>query len=160
MKCRSLYWRLVMITLTFYGLDQYIVGNFSKTISHNLAELYEMSEDEINFIAPKCMIFHDGVDQTSWNLLIRVNLPMKLRALQNEAAEIIMSMVQGPTINVAVEFYYYSEDDRYERINKDYPRFITDDNEIEIEENDGEEYVEGEGEDEVFTGDIFEDFKE
>ena len=52
---------------------------------------------------------------------------------------------------------YYSQDNRYERINTDYPRFITDDNSIDIDEE-VSEYVEGEGEDEVFTGDIFENF--
>jgi len=148
-----------MITLTFYGLDQYIVGNLSREMTHNLAELYEVSEDEINFIAPNAMVFHKGEEQTSWNLLVRVHLPKKLLVLQNEAAEIIMTMVQGPTINVAVEFYYYSQDNRYERINNDYPRFITGDNEVDIDSDyDGDEYVEGEGEDEVYTGDIFEDF--
>lgn len=149
-----------MITLTFYGLDQYIVGNLSKAMAHNLADLYEVSEDDINFIAPNSMVFHNGVDQTSWNLLVRVNLPKKLLVLQNEAAEIIMQMVQGPTIHVAVEFYYYPEDNRYERINDDYPRFITEDNTVDIEEDyDEEGYIEGEGEDEVYTGDIFEGFR-
>jgi len=148
-----------MITLTFYGLDQFVVGNLSRDMTHNLAELYEVSEDEINFIAPNDMVFHKGVEQTSWNLIVHVYLPKKLLVLQNEAAELIMQMVQGPTINVAVEFYYYSQDNRYERINKEYPRFITEDNSINVDNdyNDGE-YVEGEGEDEVFTGDIFEDF--
>ena len=149
-----------MITLYFYGLDQYIVGNLSRDMTHNLSELYEVSEDDINFIAPNDMLFHKGVDQTSWNLLVKVYAPKKLLVLQNEAAEIIMQMVQGPTIHVAVEFYYYSSDNRYERINKDYPRFITEDNEIEIEDEYSDEgYTEGEGEDEVYTGDIFEDFK-
>lgn len=149
-----------MITLYFYGLDQYIVGNLSRDMTHNLAELYEVSEDEINFIAPNDMLFHKGVDQTSWNLLVKVYAPKKLFVLQDEAAQIIMQMVQGPTIHVAVEFYYYSTDNRYERINKDYPRFITEDNEIEIEDEYLDEgYTEGEGEDEVYTGDIFEDFK-
>lgn len=148
-----------MITLTFYGLDQYIVGRLSKEMTPNLAAIYEVSEDEINFIAPNNMIFHNGVEQTSWNCLIRVHLPKKLSVLQNEAAEIIMHMVQGPTINVAVEFYYYSQDNRYEKLNDDYPRFITDDNLVDVDDSNDSTYVEGEGDDEIFTGDIFEDFR-
>ena len=148
-----------MITLTIYGLDQYIVGRLSKEMTHNLADLYEVSEDDINFIAPDSMVFHNGVEQTSWNALVRVNLPKKVMVLQEEAAKLIMSMVQGPTINVAVEFYYYSEDNRYEKINEDYPRFITDDNLVDVEDYDEEtQYIEGDGKDEVFTGDIFKDF--
>lgn len=148
-----------MITLTIYGLDQYIVGRLSKDMTHNLADLYEVSEDDINFIAPANMVFHNGVEQTSWNALIRVNAPKKVMVLQEDAAHLIMEMVQGPTINVAVEFYYYSEDNRYEKINEDYPRFITDDNLVDVEDYDEEtQYIEGDGKDEVFTGDIFKDF--
>lgn len=147
-----------MITLTVYGLDPYVVGHLSQEMTPNLAQLYEVSEDEINFVAPNNMVFHKGVDQTSWNTIIRVNLPKKLLVLQDQAAEIIMQMVQGPTINVAVEFYYYSQDNRYEKINNEYPRFITDDNLVDVENYDESVYVEGEGEDEVYTGDIFEDF--
>ena len=147
-----------MITLTVYGLDQFVVGQLSKEMTRNLADLYEVSVDDINFIAPSNMVFHNGVDQTSWNALVRVNAPKKVMVLQEDAANLIMSMVQGPTINVAVEFYYYSEDNRYEKINEDYPRFITDDNLVDVEDYEEAEYVEGDGKDEVFTGDIFKDF--
>ena len=148
-----------MITLTVYGLDQYIVGRLSKDMTHNLADLYEVSEDDINFIATSNMVFHKGVEQTSWNALVRVHLPKKVMVLQDDAARLIMDMIQGPTINVAVEFYYYSEDNRYEKINEDYPRFITDDNLVDAEDDYEEtQYIEGDGKDEVFTGDIFKDF--
>lgn len=148
-----------MITLTIYGLDQFVVGQLSKEMTHNLADLYEVSEDDINFIATSNMVFHKGVEQTSWNALVRVHLPKKVMVLQDDAARLIMDMIQGPTINVAVEFYYYSEDNRYEKINEDYPRFITDDNLVDAEDDYEEtQYIEGDGKDEVFTGDIFKDF--
>ena len=148
-----------MITLTIYGLDQYIVGRLSREMTHNLADLDEVSEDDINFIAPNNMVFHNGVEQTSWNTLVRVHLPKKVMVLQDDAAKLIMNMIQGPTINVAVEFNYYSEDNRYEKINEDYPRFITDDNLVDVDEDYEEtQYIEGDGKDEVFTGDIFKDF--
>ena len=149
----------IMITLTIYGLDQFVVGQLSKEMTHNLADLYEVNEDDINFIATSNMVFHKGVDQTSWNALVRVHLPKKVMVLQDDAARLIMDMIQGPTINVAVEFYYYSEDNRYEKINEDYPRFITDDNLVDAEDDYEEtQYIEGDGKDEVFTGDIFKDF--
>lgn len=143
-----------MITLTIYGLDQYIVGRLSREMTHNLADLYEVSEDDINFIAPNNMVFHNGVEQTSWNALVRVHLPKKVMVLQDDAAKLIMDMIQGPTINVAVEFYYYSEDNRYEKINEDYPRFITDDNLVDVDDDYDEEtqYIEGDGKDEVLRG--------
>ena len=47
-----------MITIEIYGLDQFVVGQLSKDMTHNLADLYEVSEDDINFIAPNNMVFY------------------------------------------------------------------------------------------------------
>lgn len=148
-----------MITVTIYGLDQYIVGDLSNEITPLLAQLYEVSEDEINFIAPNCMVFHKGAEQTSWNTLVRVHLPKKIQILQDKAADILLNMIKGPTINVAVEFYYYSQDDRYQKIDDTYPRFISADNEVDGPVGYSDEIEEGEGEDQLYTGDIFKDFK-
>ena len=39
-----------MITITIYGLDQFVVGRLSREMTPNLAKLYEVSEDEILFV--------------------------------------------------------------------------------------------------------------
>ena len=116
-----------MITVTIYGLDQFVVGRLSREMTPNLAKLYELSEDEILFVAPQNMVFHKGVEQTSWNVLIHVNAPKKA-------------------------------DNRYCKFNESYPRFIDSDNLVDIAEEDYEDMEEGEGEDEIFTGDIFQNF--
>ena len=97
-----------MITITIYGLDQFVVGRLSREMTPNLAKLYELSEDEILFVAPENMVFHNGVEQTSWNII--------------------------------------------------YPRFIASDNLVDVANEDYEDMEEGDGEDEIFTGDIFRDF--
>ena len=112
-----------MITITILGLDQYIVGRLSREMTPNLAKLYEVSEDDINFVAPSNMVFHNGVEQTSWNAIVRVNAPMKVSVLQEEVANLISLSIDDVAINLAIEFYYYSSDNRYERINKE--RFKT-----------------------------------
>lgn len=166
-----------MITVIIYGLDQYIVGHLSKELTPSLAKLYEVEEDEVSFVAPNNMVFHDGVEQTSWNVLIHVHAPLKVSVLQDDVAKFISTSIGDIAINLAIEFYYYSSDNRYERINHDYPRFITESNlvdtdmdqeyEDDMEEDDEEDcdcghhhhhHEEGEGEDDIFTGDIFKDF--
>ena len=148
-----------MITLTINGLDQFVVGRLSREMTPALAELYECDQEEILFVAPESMVFHNGVEQTSWNAIVRVDAPMKVRVLEDQAAELIMRLVKGPTINVQVVFYYFSEDNFYELINDDYPRFIEDDNLVNIEnESYRDDLEEGEGDDQIFTGDIFKDF--
>ena len=148
-----------MITLTINGLDQFVVGRLSREMTPSLAELYEVEQEEILFIAPQSMVFHNGVEQTSWNAVVRVDAPMKVRVLEDQVAQLILRMVKGPTINVQVVFYYCSEDNFDELINNDYPRYIEDENLVNIaNESYNDDLEEGEEDDQIFTGDIFKDF--
>ena len=147
-----------MITLTVYGLDQFVVGKLSHEMTSALADLYECPKEEILFIAPENMIFHNGVEQTSWNALVKVDAPKKVSVLQEDAARLIMNLVKGPTIHVQVVFNYFSQDNFYESLNDDYPRFIENENLVNFDENYDENIEEGEGDDQIFTGDIFKDF--
>ena len=145
-----------MITISILGLDQYIVGRLSRDLTSNIAKLYELDEDQVVFVAPNNMIFHKGVEQTSWNVIVRVNAPMKVQVLQDEMANLLSIGLKDVTINLVIEFTYYSQDNRYEKINSDYPRYIAEDNltdlDIEFEEDVDPE--------DIYDGDVFEDFEE
>ena len=149
-----------MITITILGLDQYIVGRLSREMTPNLAKLYEVSEDDINFVAPSNMVFHNGVEQTSWNAIVRVNAPMKVSVLQEEVANLISLSIDDVAINLAIEFYYYSSDNRYERINKEYPRYITAENIVDVEPQYDDEEYEGTEDLEVYDESVFEGFED
>lgn len=149
-----------MITLIFYGLDQFVVGRLSRELTPLIAKLYEVEEDEVNFIAPNNMIFHKGTEQTSWNLLIHVHAPMKVSVLQKMMADLLLNGIGEVAIHKTVEFYYYSQDNRFQNINENYPRFITEDNLVDVDtDHDDEDLEEGEGDDQIYTGDVFKDFK-
>ena len=147
-----------MISLTVYGLDQFVVGKLSREMTSELADLYEVDKEEILFIAPENMVFHNGVEQTSWNALVKVDAPKKVSVLQEDAARLIMNLVKGPTIHVQVVFNYFSQDNFYENLNDDYPRYIENENLVNFDEEYDENIEEGEGDDQIFTGDIFKDF--
>ena len=147
-----------MITIVIYGLDQFVVGRLSREMTPNLAKLYELSEDEVVFVAPENMVFHKGVEQTSWNVIVHVHAPKKVSILQDQVAKLILESIGDVAINKALEFYYYSEDNRYCKINPAYPRFIASDNLVDVAQEDYEDKEEGEGDDEIFTGDIFQGF--
>ena len=149
-----------MIALTIYGLDQFVTGRLSREMTPALADLYECDKEEIIFIAPESMVFHNGVEQTSWNAVVKVDAPKKVAVLQDDVAKLIMSMVKGLTINVQVVFNYFSQDNFYETLNDDYPRYIEDENLVNLEsERYDEDIEEGEGDDQIFTGDIFKDYR-
>ena len=147
-----------MITVVIYGLDQFVVGRLSREMTPNLAKLYELSEDEILFVAPENMVFHKGVEQTSWNIIIHVHAPRKVSVLEDQVAKLILESIGDVAINKIIEFYYYSEDNRYSKYNEAYPRFIAADNLVNVADEDYEDREEGEGEDDIFTGDIFANF--
>ena len=149
-----------MITITMYGLDQFVVGNLSRELTPLVAKLYEVDESEVNFIAPNAMVFHKGTEQTSWNILIQVNAPKKVSVLQDQMAQLMLHGIGEVAIHVAVEFTYYSQDNRYTKINPDYPRFISDENLVGLDDEYPEDIEEGEEDDEIFTGDIFEGLKD
>lgn len=141
-----------MITISIYGLDQYVVGHYSKDHTKNLANLLEVEEKDIVFYAPNSYVFHNGVEQTSWNTIVKVNAPEQCETLEEKVAKYIMDTLKEFSINLAVEFYYYHKHHRYEYINKEYPRFITENNVVNVEED--------ESDDELCEENMFEGFEE
>ena len=118
-----------MIYIKVVGLDQFIVGRISREYTDKIANLYEVSSDDVNFVSPNCMIFHKGVEQTSWHVLVNVLAPKKVSVLQEQAVELLKAMFKNVTINVDIIFSYYSSDDREIILNEDYPKYISEDNE-------------------------------
>ncbi len=149
-----------MITIIFYGLDEFVVGRLSRQITPALAKLYEVNEDDINFVSPNNMIFHNGVEQTSWQVLLHVHAPMKVSVLQDQVAKLLFADIGEMAIHKTIEFYYYSQDNRYQQINKDYPLYLKEENLVGVEQEEWQDKEIGEGEDEIFTGDIFEGLEE
>ena len=145
-----------MITIIFYGLDQFVVGRLSRELNENVAKLFEVKEEDVNFVAPNDLIFHNGVEQTSWNLLIHVHAPKQAALVQDEVAEYLLNAIGDLAIHKTVEFYYYSEGNRYEKINDDYPRYITEENLVDTGAEYDADIEEGEEDDQLYTGDIFE----
>lgn len=113
-----------MITISFLGLDQFVVGRYSKEHTKALASLFETNEDEINFYAPNSMVFHNGVEQTSWNLIVIVKAPVKYKPLEKVVAKYLLDTLPLFSIHIELEFEYFEMSSRYERINPDYPRYI------------------------------------
>lgn len=148
-----------MITISIIGLDPYLVRQISKEMSPKIADIYETSIDNVNFYSPECLYIHNGVEQNTWNVLVKVNAPMKVKVMEKDAVKILHEYIKDACVNMSIEFYYYSQDNRYEFIDKEHPRFMTEENSfVEVESE--EELAEGETGEEPYLGDIFENFEE
>jgi len=139
-----------MITISFLGLDPYTSQHISKDIYTKLAAIFQCDPEQIIVYAPESMLFHNGVDQTLWHALIHVNAPKIYRPYQAQVADLLLKVVQTHIIHAAIEFYYYEAGDRIESHDDEYPRFVTEANLVNVEE-DGEQ----EDEREIYQGDVF-----
>lgn len=144
-----------MINIFVYGLDQFVVGDISRDLTPLVARLYEVEEDEVNFIAPNDMVFHNGVEQTSWRVIIEVRAPEEFDKFQNQAKDLIMHFISGVAVHVEVTFIYYGYHDHFVKLNPEYPHYLTEEDREEDEVY-SEEMEEGEDEGQIYTGDIFE----
>lgn len=146
-----------MILIKIYGLDQFVVGNYAKEHTKNLAKLFEVKEEEIMFYAPNSFIFHKGVEQTSWNAVVELMLPNEYHELQANVAKYLVETFKLFSINLHVVFTYFDRHHLVEYFNEKYPRFITDANLVksETEEVSDEDLLD---EEKVYTGNIFKDF--
>ena len=114
-----------MITIQILGLDQFVVGRYSREATASLAQAFECSEDEISFYAPNAMVFHRGVEQTSWNTVVMVWAPKKYQLVEKLVADVITKTLSLYSINIDVVFSYFDEASHYVHLNNEYPRFIT-----------------------------------
>ena len=159
-----------MITIKIYGIDPYLLRNISKDATKKIADLYETSVDNINFLAPECLYVHNGVEQNTWNVLVRVHAPKKVEVLENDAFKIIVQYVKDVAINIECVFYYFSSDNYHELLNSDYPRFMSEENTVNVDTSyeEYDEKVEEEdehhhheiSEDDLYLGNAFEGFEE
>lgn len=141
-----------MITISFIGLDSYIVEFYSLEHTHKICSLYQIEPKHLNFYAPSCAFFHQGVDQTSWNVLIRIHAPKIYQNVEKEVALYLHNSLKDLTINQNIEFYYYDPSSRYEFLNEEYPHYLDKENSLEtVLETDEED------EEEVYDGNIFDE---
>ena len=148
-----------MISVFVYGLDQFLVGDLSVQLGKDLAKLYEVDEDDVNFVAPNTMVFHKRAEQTSWRVIVEVNVPKKLEVLQDQAIQVIIHHIKQIAIHVEILFKYYLSNHHHLEINEQYPLYLEEQADVEIETEYPDDIEEGEGEDEIYTGDIFEGIK-
>lgn len=144
-----------MILITFEGLDPFVTGRYSREHLKNLANLFEASEDEISFFVPNGTIVHNGIEQTSWNIRVKVECPLRYHALEENVANYLLKTLKDFAIHIEVLFHYFDEAHSHKRVSSEYPLFIGHD---EVKE--AEEKWEEEQDDEVYTGDVFAEHKE
>lgn len=147
-----------MITISLYGIDPYLARPLSRVMTSKIADVYEINQDEVNFFAHEGLLVHDGVEQNTWNVIVKVNAPLKVQVLEKQIVVLFKEYMKDACVNFSIEFTYYSQDSRYEFINKEFPRFMNEENSFYIDEDEADE--DDEENEEPYLGNAFADIEE
>lgn len=146
-----------MINVTLKGIDIYLGGEFDRKIHAKLASLFEVPSVEIITTVSESLVYHQGVDQTTYQLVIKFELSKRYQPFEKQVAEFVLDASKDFSVHTLCYFVYIDEDHIYERIDEDYPRFMNEKNVVGYEDEEDEEKEEDV---EVFTGNIFQNFDE
>lgn len=148
-----------MVIVNFSGLDIFLVGELNKAVHSKVAAAYGLDDEDVIFKASDSFIFYKGTEQTSFNLLIKIDAPEEYVDSEEMVASILMEASKNYSVHVRILFSYYDPTHYYERVNKDYPEYIEENQEVDIDDseyNDEEEY----DEESLYTGNVFKDLDE
>lgn len=148
-----------MVIVNFSGLDIFLVGELNKEIHSRIASAYGIDDEDVIFQASDSFLFYKGSEQTSFNLLIKVDAPEDYIDSEETVASILMEASKNYSVHVRILFSYYEDGHYYERINKDYPEYIIDNQEVEVDDSEYDEDNEY-SEEELYTGNVFEDLED
>ncbi len=131
-----------MVKIYMYGADEFLGRDISSMMSGRLAKIYQIKEEEILFIAVNSIIYHQGVDQTSYHLFFHVEAPSAFKKHEQEMKNYLLSASEDFSVHSHVEFHY-EDNEVYSRIDEEYPLFVTEKNSVVVEaaDEDDEENI-------------------
>ena len=132
-----------MINITFYGIDPYMLRGLSKDLTEKVANLCEVSKEDILFMSSDGLLCFNGVEQDDWYALIYVDMPHELEVFEKQFVELFKYHLDKAVLHFEVVFRYYHNHSHYVELNEDYPRYIDEKNQIFAEnDEDGDNFKE------------------
>ncbi len=152
-----------MITVSLLGMDYYQAIDVTKKIHSKLVEIYRCKDEDLVFFAPESFIIHDGIEQTSFRLNIKVEAPEMYMDRESEVREALFDSLKDVAIHFRLLFTYFDPEHEYLKIDDTYPEYMTENNVVKAEdshdheeEDDDQSY--SEEYEEPYMGDIIGEF--
>ena len=140
-----------MINIVLKGVDEFLGADVEKVLLPQVSKVLNIPLNEIIVTCLHSMIYHDGVDQTSFHMVVTFEMERKFQEFEKKLIKCVLDNTKNFSVHAHVNFLYLSE--TYSRIDEDYPLFVTSSNEVVIEDEIDET------EEEIYTGDVFADFE-
>ena len=145
--------KLFMVIISYTGLDLYLVGELNAKIHNKVSKILGIPDEDIVFTSFDSFVYYKGHEQTSINLMIKVEMDEALHIHQEALAKLLMETSKEYSLHSFVYFSYFKEENTYLSINEDYPRYLTGENEKGEDDYDEEKDYNDE---DIYTGNIFE----
>ena len=143
-----------MIHILLRGVDEFLGKHVETLITPQISKICHVENDEVLLTCLQSMIYHGGVDQTSYHMIVLVELDEKYRVYEKEIAEYLLKASKQFSVHAHVQFTYLNGG-LYERIDNTYPLFVTQSNSVDVGVDDDDD-----DDDDIYTGNIFADFEE
>lgn len=137
-----------------FGIDPYTLRQISPGLSQKISELCEIKLEEIKFFGHEGLMIHNGIEQNTWNVVIKITLQRKLQILQKQIFIIVSNYFKDVAIHFNLYFNYYLKDEKESYINNEYPLYLTENNSL----SDEEIFEEDVAVEDIYTGNAFKDF--
>ena len=144
-----------MVIISYTGMDLFLVGELNAKIHSKVAKVLNVDEDEVVFTGYDSFAYYKGHEQTSINLIIKVEMDEQLSKYQEELKDLLLEASKEYSLHAFVYFNYFKKENSYLSVNENYPRYLTSENERSEEDYDEDNNY---SEEELYTGDIFKEF--
>lgn len=152
-----------MITISLLGMDAYEAISVTEKLHKKLVNIYGIEDDELEFFAPTSFIIHNGFEQTSFRLNVKVEAPFDEEDKEDEVKEAILEGLKDIAIHIRILFTYFEPEHEYMHIDDTYPLHMSESNTVKVDTHDHEHDDEDDYEEEYeepYMGDIISEFDE
>jgi hypothetical protein len=133
------------------GMDPYRVGEISRHVQPKFDRLPELKNIPLFFSSSETTLFHHGVDQNTWVVIIKLHLEQQFVSLAPKIETVLVQALQEDAIHVHVYVLPIDSQLITVHMNPEYPPYVQ-----EQEEVDGEPLPEQD----IFLGNAFEKHQE
>lgn len=148
-----------MIVVDIMGIDTILAISEEKKVHQDLANIYEIDEEDLIFRALEGFIIHNGVEQTSFLLDLKIQAPTEYIKKEEEVKAYLFNAFKDVSIHKRILFTYFDEERETIFKDDDYPLYMSDKNVVHIQHENEEEYDEyEETHEEPYMGEILSEF--
>jgi hypothetical protein len=140
-----------VILIKFYAVDVYQLGTILKHLHFKIAKLLKVAPESLHIVSSDSLVFYNGVDQYNYRGYLEV---LSDHQLSNKEALMTLLKEHMQPLGLHFTISFLETATIFEFGNDEYPKSVSDENTVMVEENQDETEDETR---EVYLGNVFKD---